>query len=297
MSCRRRVGRGRHALQPHRVAVAVAQVGVFERALVARRHLVHRRDEARRAREHVVVAAAAELDDGAGVERRLPRAAARQRRAPSTRAPSGASPASTRAEHRQHVRRAAFGPGERRQAVVLDVAEVGLEHLAEAVDELLGAAARCPRSRPADAPRAGRAGGSARRAARPPGAPTAPTRRRAAPRARSRVKKLPASLGAALARIVETLLRATSPSTLIERIAKTGWRASHITAIAATSDRGDVPRAPRRSRSSGARRAAMAPSSFVPRVAAAMRSGSRPAARAPNRAMRWPAAARRALRS
>src|SRR5207344_827247 len=51
---------------------------------------------------------------------------------------------------------------------------------------------------------------------------------------RSMVTKLPASLGAALARIVETLLRATSPSTLIERIAKNGWRASHITAIAAT---------------------------------------------------------------
>ena len=46
--------------------------------------------------------------------------------------------------------------------------------------------------------------------------------------------KLPASFGAALARIVETLLRATSPSTVIERIAKKGWRASQTTAAAAS---------------------------------------------------------------
>ena len=46
----------------------VTQVGVFERASIARRYLGERRDEALDARDHLVVAAAAEFDDGAVVE-------------------------------------------------------------------------------------------------------------------------------------------------------------------------------------------------------------------------------------
>ena len=65
-----------------------------------------------------------------------------------------------------------------------------------------------------------------------------------APSARSSVKRLPASCGAAFARIVDTLLRVTSPSTRIERTANTGPRAAQRdasqTKASAASDAQDV---------------------------------------------------------
>src|SRR5688500_9114269 len=122
---RRRRGR-RDALQPHRIAVLVTQVGVLERTLEPVGDLAERRHEAGRARDHVVVAAAAELEDGAAVERRPPRAAARKRQRLDARA-ERRDHAVDAAEHGQHVRRAAVRADEPRQVVVLDVAEVGLE--------------------------------------------------------------------------------------------------------------------------------------------------------------------------
>ena len=72
--------RGRDALQAHRVAVGVAQVGVFQRPLVARGRPACSVPTKRSVRAtHLVVAAAAELDLGAAVELDAPRAAARQR--------------------------------------------------------------------------------------------------------------------------------------------------------------------------------------------------------------------------
>src|SRR5687768_2887613 len=69
----------RDALQAHRIAVVVPQVGVLERALVATGHLRQRADEALGARQHLVVAAAAQLHLGTGVQLDPPRAAPRQR--------------------------------------------------------------------------------------------------------------------------------------------------------------------------------------------------------------------------
>jgi hypothetical protein len=48
------------------------------------------------------------------------------------------------------------------------------------------------------------------------------------------VKKLPDRRVAVLARKVDTLLRTSSPSTLIERTTNSGWRTTHITAMLAS---------------------------------------------------------------
>ena len=108
-----------------------------------------------RARQHFVVAAAAQLDHRAGVQLDAPASrgptasSALDAPAPAARtaaAAAGTSPASAPT--------LPSGPAQRRQAVVLDVAEVGLEHLAEAVDQprrrrrspATGAPAGAPRS-------------------------------------------------------------------------------------------------------------------------------------------------------
>jgi hypothetical protein len=54
-------------------------------------------------------------------------------------------------------------------------------------------------------------------------------------RKRSAVKKLPASLGAALARIVEALLRVTSPSTWMASSEKYGARATQLSSSSANA--------------------------------------------------------------
>src|SRR4051812_29894114 len=90
------------ALEPHRIAFVVAQVGVDQRSLVARDHLRQRAEEALDARLHLVVAAAAELDLGAAVELGVPRAASAQRQ----RVHLELLPREQRrepAEHREHL--------------------------------------------------------------------------------------------------------------------------------------------------------------------------------------------------
>ena len=113
-----------------------------------------------------------------------------------------------------------------RQAVVLDVAEVGLEHLAEAVDQLVVAAAVAApqRRRPVLLERAPPAGSATRAHDR---APHPRHRLEGALRARQvEREEVAGSCGAALARMVDTLLRATSPSIRMARSANTGSRAT-----------------------------------------------------------------------
>jgi hypothetical protein len=123
--------------------------------------------------------------------------------------------------------------GEHRQRFVLDIAEVGFEDLPVAVDQPFqasspchSAAGRCSASRTAS-----RSGQTRRSCAwRTQG--TASNAARA--RSRSMLRMLPASRGAALARIVLTLLRCRSPSSWIMRMPNHGARASHSANAAST---------------------------------------------------------------
>jgi hypothetical protein len=129
-----------------------------------------------------------------------PGAAARQRKAPHLELHAREQRLQA-AVQRQHLRRAALGAAEHRQGLVLDIADVGLEDLAEAVDQALVAVVALPqRHRHGVLPGAPPAG-RARRGAPRPGAPRARPRRPRAP-ARSMLKKLPARRGVALARMV-----------------------------------------------------------------------------------------------
>src|SRR2546421_8501600 len=76
---------GRDALQPDRISVVVSQVRVFERALVALRHLRERGKESLGAREHFVVRSPPEFHFSPHVHFGTPRSAARQRQAVDAR--------------------------------------------------------------------------------------------------------------------------------------------------------------------------------------------------------------------
>ena len=144
------------ALQAHRIAVGVAQVGVFERALVARRSPASRCATKRAVRASTSSSLPRPSSIvGAAVELGLPGAARRQRERRRCARRAARAPADSRPIHREH-RAPSCRPGrcERRQVVVLDVAEVGLEDLAEAVDELARPRPRRSTARPAGAPRA-----------------------------------------------------------------------------------------------------------------------------------------------
>ena len=202
-----------------------------------------------------------------GPRARAPRRARRAARTPARRAPSIAS---TCAE-------LPSGPASVGRVVVLDVADVGLEHLAEAVDELLGAARRRPRSRPAGAPRAAprRRFGQTRRTT----AMAHPRHRLEGARAPREVDRQ--EVAGELRRGVGADRRdAVAADVAVDADRRGSRTAAGAPARAApspaSSDRGDDARARRRSRSSGARRPAAASSSAGGRA-------RRPCGQAPGR--------------
>ena len=175
------VDRRRDAAQAHRVAVGVAQVGVLERRAGSAPVTCAHACATKRcgAREHLVVAAAAELDRRRRCRARRATSRGPTARASSMRASSGANSGASAPVHRQHLRRAAVGPAQRGRASSSTSPTLASNTSPKLLTSLLGAGLVAPeRDRPVLL-ELHRAGGSARRAARPPGAPRAPTRRRA----------------------------------------------------------------------------------------------------------------------
>ena len=118
------------------------------------------------------------------------------------------------------------GPDQPRQAVLLDIADVGLEHLAEVVDQPRFGFAAPQGDGPVLLQLHPQAVGELAPHHRP-GAPRARASKAWRAPARFTVKKLPASRGATLARSVTALLCVTSPCTVMPPMAKSGWRSAH----------------------------------------------------------------------
>ena len=167
----------------------MAQVGVFERALVARCHLSpascrsarrgarsarRRRGRSRRWRR-CRSARATNRGRTAAAARHAQPGACEQRRQPRGTAPASAPTLPS-------------GPVEHRQRLVLDIAEVGVEDLAVAVDQAFAGRRRPATARPAGARPAAPPAGRARRGAARADAPTARPRTRRARAARSMLR-------------------------------------------------------------------------------------------------------------
>src|SRR6218665_3278406 len=128
---------GADAAQTQRIAAHMPQIGRFQRAhapAVLRRHLRQRAGEALRALQHLRRTAAAEFDHGLVVQRCAPAATAGQFQ-PLQAQPQRLEYGLQQAMHLQHLGRTAARALQARQALGLDIADVGLEHLALAVDQ------------------------------------------------------------------------------------------------------------------------------------------------------------------